>query len=205
MALTDNLRTRYSFDDDNNDALWDNNLSSSWASYTTGVIDKSVICSSDRYTWAITAVTGNWTISFWAYRTWAWNDNGTIIEIWTVGSWWFWVIIWATWNFWITAGSIDWHTWVHVAIVYNWTNVKTYKNWTEVSSISFTTNPSSQTVTCYWDRRWAAWNYYNGNLDLVWIWARDLSSTEVTQLYNSWAWLDYPFAWWTFTPKIIQF
>ena len=45
--------------------------------------------------------------------------------------------------------------------------------------------------------------YWNGAIDEVGVWSRALSSTEITELYNSGSGLQYPFSTSTFTPKII--
>lgn len=72
---------------------------------------------------------------------------------------------------------------------------KIYLNGTEVSYssqvawVGTITNDSTKNLL-FW--RYDSWNYYwNWKLDEAWIWNRALSSTEISALYNDWAWLPY--------------
>ena len=146
----------------------------------------SALFSSSRVTATASAITGNWSMGFDAYRTAAASNNGSIYEVGTVGGSGFGVIIWSDDGaFGIPNGATDW--WVnnlHIASVdYNstnvaltinaWTicdycydgsNVYSYQDGNLKSQIAFTTNPSSATTCCIGDRYGSAGTYYNGRI-----------------------------------------
>lgn len=97
----------------------------------------------------------------------------------------------------------NFHFW---ACVYDATNMIIYKDGSSDNSVSWSTNPA-----------YAATNYvrigcnnivgveqyfFNGAIDEVGFWARDLTSSEITQLYNSNVGLQYPFTTATATPSL---
>lgn len=45
----------------------------------------------------------------------------------------------------------------------------------------------------FWTDYVDGWKWFNWQADEIWVWTRELSSTEWTTLYNWWSWLQYPF------------
>lgn len=84
--------------------------------------------------------------------------------------------------------------WYHVVVAYDGANtVKFYVNgasdgsssvstWSESSTVTYTTIGSLKGLA----------NFFDGKIDEVGIWSRELSSTEVATLYNSGAGRQYP-------------
>ena len=66
-----------------------------------------------------------------------------------------------------------------------------YVNNTLIQSQTITVNPTFINDTMYFGRRAGGSNYYNGILDEVALFNRGLTPTEVTELYNSGAALQY--------------
>lgn len=83
-------------------------------------------------------------------------------------------------------------TWYHVVWVCTTTNSKTYVNGTLLDNTNFTANTATLNTTNIGARQRVATDYMNGGIDEVGIWSRALSSTEVTDLYNSGNGLSYP-------------
>lgn len=87
-----------------------------------------------------------------------------------------------------------------VTVIYDGTNIKSYVNWTletttaYSSTITYLTNNYPRIWCWTSDRVWTT-NYFNGAIDEVWVWNRWITGAELTELYNSWNWLAYPF--WT--------
>lgn len=115
----------------------------------------------------------------------------------------------ANWVNCYSINAIPTNTWTMITWTYDGSKMRVYINWTYE-------NEANQT-TYFYENTWSnlmIWRNYtaasqqdcNWYIDEVWVWSRCLSQTEITTLYNSWAWLQYPFTWTTvFTPKIIQF
>lgn len=113
------------------------------------------------------------------------------------------VFRWSSWNFKkvISATSVNSWSWIHIVCTDDWgstaSNLKMYINWT----LDATGTQSGSA----WTQTWTATNNavlwasvgLNTNLtwsiDELWIWSRELTSTEATELYNSWSWKTYPF------------
>lgn len=77
----------------------------------------------------------------------------------------------------------------------SWTTAKAYYN-----GSNETTDTLSWTIDSpNWTRIWCGivsgsnGNYFDGNIDEIWYRDRALSDSEILELYNSWAWLQYPF------------
>ena len=184
MALVAKYRLRSNL----NDFVGSNNGTDANANVTytaSGPVSAAAVLSSSRVTASATAITGNWTMGFWAYRTGSANNNGSVYEVGTVGGSGFGVMVWGTGGSGIPDGGIDWwvnglhqtaadyiatnitlplNSWTRVIITYDGTNVTSYQDGVQKSQIAFTTNPSSATTLCIGDRNGAAGNYYNGRL-----------------------------------------
>lgn len=114
---------------------------------------------------------------------------------------------------------LDTTNWFMLTVTYNWVSTWTdtiwawlrfYLNGTEINRSSNATymydrtfNTSQENVRIWWTNLYTS--YFDWLIDEIWLWSRALTSTEITALYNSGNWLTYPFTWWTFIPKIIQF
>lgn len=83
-------------------------------------------------------------------------------------------------------------TWYHYAVTWDGSNVKTYKNGTlETNAVSTKTLQSDSTVFSIGGTG-ANSQGINGIVDEVGFWSRALSSTEISQLYNSGTGYTYP-------------
>lgn len=101
--------------------------------------------------------------------------------------------------------------WNMVTLVYSGSWMTLYLNWT--SAISWWW---SWTYWSAWPQNYQKWltiwsqyvssaygNRSNAIIDEFWFWDRAITSGEITELYNWWAWLAYPFsALATFIPRI---
>lgn len=90
-------------------------------------------------------------------------------------------------------------TWYHLAFTFLASSgaVKFYKNGSQVSTTQTISAGSIFDNTANFRVGWSdngnADTYLNGRVDEVGIWSRELSSSEISQLYNGGAGLSYPF------------
>jgi hypothetical protein len=93
----------------------------------------------------------------------------------------------------LTAG-----TWYMITLTWDGTTWTIYTNGTADSSITKTTDNSvtltSTSRTLRLGAETGSSNFFDGNLDEVGVWSSALSSTEVTELYNSGNGKQYPFS-----------
>lgn len=93
-----------------------------------------------------------------------------------------------------SASTLSDNTWYHYAITWDWSNVIVYKNWAvETTQSSTKTVQANAQQFSIWNTNFDTSQPYAGIVDELWIWTRALSSWEISQLYNSWNWLTYPF------------
>lgn len=216
------------------DSVGSNTLTNSNITYTTWKINNCAVFnwSTSKLYSSTTAIVWTWanTVNFWVNITTnptAWNRQ---ILYWLfdgIGSWKYnmskiyynnesWTLILrgansndATYQ-WNITQNLQW-SWFMVTQTttwLNWTN-KFYINWTAGGSTWSIWNKSID--SSLWS--WVFWlwvnnttNWVDGKIDEVWIWDRELSASEISQLYNSWNWLAYPFTTTsTFIPKITIF
>ena len=83
-----------------------------------------------------------------------------------------------------------WNNWYFIIWVIDWTNLKAYCNWALEDTTPFTGTLNNPDTMLIW-KWWVSSAYYDWLLDELWIWDKALSQTEITDLYNSWAWLSY--------------
>ena len=214
MALTDNLISYYKLESNSNDSVWANNGTDTSVSYGTGKIwnagsfngTTSNILANTSDIFGTSPVS----ISCWVNCTSfpaltspltfieATVDAGTndkTIRISSTGNTQFFIFDWvwkiAQYDTIITSLN----TWYHIVGTYDGATVKVYVNWviwgttaTATGSFNFTTPKLAFSSTTGW-----ATNRFNGSIDEVGIWNRAITTTEITQLYNGWNWLSYPF------------
>lgn len=84
---------------------------------------------------------------------------------------------------WVMTRSSDWATCV------------IYKNWAENNRATWMTvrNADNNWYFSIGENIWQPW-WWNGKIDEIWVRKRELTSDEVSTLYNSWNWLQYPFS-----------
>jgi hypothetical protein len=87
-----------------------------------------------------------------------------------------------------TGGAYSAGAWVHVVITHNGTTEKIYVNGVLKSTDTGGTLGGNGSAGFF------IFNQFNGDIDEVGLWTRELTLTDVTQLYNSGAGLAYPFS-----------
>ena len=93
-----------------------------------------------------------------------------------------------------SAGSIPANVWSYVTLVRSGDDLSVYVNGSSVASGSVAGYDFTQSGASVAGFQTASTWYWNGNIDEVGVWNRALTSTEITQLYNSGTGLTYPFA-----------
>lgn len=221
MALTDNLRAYWSFDTNNDSAVNGyNGTSVNSPTYTAGKISDALtlVRASSQYVSMPNGVlpfgTNTYTVNMWVKFAAAFtNDTGRSLTMTSrtgqglllyayrtgagaylidhskpnvVGLAYTWSGFNTNWNMWTFRGDSS--------------GMKTFLNGTQVATNTNSSNivaPSTDTIE-FGAYRFAgsiqsAW-YLDGQMDEVGIWDRSLTTTEITELYNSGAGLAYPFA-----------
>ena len=143
---------------------------------------------------------GNMTWNFWCNLTSLANFK-TFFRRWTANVNWYYIYLDASkvtfasnqsWTQQVVACSntLSTNTTTMVTVSKNWTSIEFYINWVSINSASIS-NPTTSTSNLI------IWQYDNSNVTSWWldeIWIYDLlTPTEITELYNSWNWLSYPF------------
>lgn len=88
--------------------------------------------------------------------------------------------------------------WTMVTWVYNGSTLEVFVNWVSDGSTTWTNAPvyqadSKPTIGANNFQQSLFVEFFNGKIDELWIWSDAKSWSEITQLYNGWAWLTYPF------------
>lgn len=236
MALTDNLVSRWRLWTNYTDSVWWYNWTESWdvtenttTSWTWAPSWTFPKCtnfwgSSDYVTTTYTTALWTWdfSFSFRVYFSSLWTDD-TIVTKNITTTWWYMAItlegsdsskldfVTATSSASSRVTTATWAIsswqWYHIVCTRwsSWTVMKTYINNGSPTSATVTArNMTTTTGIVFWRNH--ATQCLNWNICWVWFWTRELTSSEVSELYNSWAGLDYPFtSVATFTPVIAQF
>jgi len=87
--------------------------------------------------------------------------------------------------------------WTHWVMTYDGSNIRAYKNGSETgdSPKATTTSLSSSTKILQFGRRNTTGTlFFNGQIDLIGVWTRAITTTEITTLYNSGNGKAYPFS-----------
>ena len=109
----------------------------------------------------------------------------------------------------VKSTAISDQTWYH--FVWVWTDSSTmniYQDWVDVTwAYSWTQDPTASFDRFSIGRAWdsSPWAYWQGKLDECWVWNKALTTDEIAELYNSWAWLQYPFTSTVNTTNFFQF
>ena len=207
MALIDNLLSYYNLQTNSNDNFWTRNGTDVWTTYSSWVVldattDKVWFADSVLWTW-------DFTISFFVNP----SSFGSNLAYYSM-SWWTSFIIYqpsfdptkirvnhnnGTDLFYDTTSWLSTSTWAMVTVTRSWDTMTTYINWVSSGTGSGYSGRSMSWSTTeqiwFWILFAWAWTY-----KYLWIWKRALSWSEITQLYNSWSWLSYPFWWVTTNP-----
>lgn len=223
MALTDNLVAYYKFDNNSNDVTWTNDWTDTNMSYSTSTkllwthsadfasasskINLPANILSNIATW-------NYTINVWLYissHTVNWAiytqsaNNQSDFILYRVNSWWTITWFYRDWSVsdqHLTTTTTTVPTWawsmVTISVNWDWTDPTIYINgsvasiWTQTTTWSPLTPTTTRCNIGILDRITTD-NDYRDYMDWYWIRTRTLSSSEVTELYNGGAWLQYPF------------
>lgn len=221
MALIDNLVAYYKLDSNSNDSFWTNNWVDTSMTYTSGKINN---CGSFNWTTSkIVSSNNSWftwdalfSMSAWVNVSTLWSSNTySILNIGTVSgtppnnmsvvvSWeTFFGSIAFLWNgstVWIANWLVSTSTWHHICVTKTTWNISTwvkiYLNWSlqtlTKSYIPQQFNISNDVITI---GQYDGTSYkMNWLIDELWIWNKVLTASEVTELYNSWNGLSYPFS-----------
>ena len=212
MALTDNIQAYYKFDTDSSDSVGTNDGTDTSMSYANaGIIDNSATFngSSSRISFSpITSLTTSFTVNFWINRT---GTVGTVqvpIQLGRQTNFiWFYFTTGnnfrlvedniADYASSITISTSGWNMITVVKSTDTGTNLTYYLNGAAAgtASIGSVSTPANNAYFGSYSVNNSTFLYYfNGRLDEVGIWDRALSSTEITELYNSGAGLTYPFS-----------
>lgn len=211
MALTTDILAYYKLDWNSNDSVGSNDWTDTSITYWTdyGKINQWALfngSSSEISIWTSTDFdfSNNFTVSFWfknsrdsSYRMFI---RKNYITVWTY-RWWniiktkdnkvrFEAVTGTGTAYQIFSNSvISNNTYTNCVCVMDGGVLKMYINWV------LQTDTKGAVMTAAVGYPLEFWSEYrnNGSMDEVWIRDRALTSTEITELYNSWDWLQYPF------------
>lgn len=223
MALTDNIVAYYKLDESSGnaaDSVGSNTLTNSSVTYASAKINNGAVFNGSAKYDSVTGTfpaSGNFSMSFWYYGNAA---SGLIAGDWTI----------AKRNIFVnmtsnsialyrgdggtnqsaaptTSTTIANNTWTHVVFTQSGTTGTVYLNGVSnaTSNLTYTGGASTtNTVNFGYYNNGAPSAYITATLDEIGIWSRELTSTEVTSLYNSGAGLQYPFSGGgsTFSPRM---
>ena len=213
MSLTTNLVAYYKLDESSGnaaDSVGSNTLVNTGVTYSAGKINNGAVFNgSSAYMTdaSFPTVTGSYTVAFWfkpaslgsgnrMFASWANGiaidaDSSTTIHA-EIGN----GASWLTTSANATVPTMSNGTWYYVAYVVTSTGYTIYFNGSSVGSGTWSSDTpvlANATLKPYLGSIQGTSNFYSGMLDEIGIWSRALSSTEVTQLYNGGAGLQYPF------------
>jgi hypothetical protein len=223
MAIVDNIVTYYKLENVNDSAGSSTLTNRGTTAFNTGKIDnaadtgasnstKNLYCS-PQLTYA--QIGSGFTFSFWANVTTSTSaqivlrhvvNNGSLERGFyvqqTAGGKWLFSLFDGSGHDITSTTSVATSTWVYITCVYTGSVQRLYINGVEEgTALTYTMSGYSRsTLSCfslgaYQDTTGGgASNWYSGLIDEVGIWSRALTSTEITELYNSGSGLQYPFS-----------
>lgn len=218
MALTDWVTAYRKLDESSGnavDSVWTNTGVNTWTvSYATGKINNA--CSIDntrRYfnCWStgelnttqmsisarintskttqqyILTCSGNNTADRWYLWTWITSNKFNVYFQWKSSAWWH-----------VSNTSVcDWNR-HHIVATCSTTQILLYVDWALDKTIASTNNITTGTQEVHiWDRHRTSSPFYppfSWLIDEIGVWNRAITWAEVTELYNWWSWLSYPFS-----------
>lgn len=228
MALTDNLTAYYKFNSNANDSVGSNNGTEvNTPTYTSGNGSlgncMSLASASSQYVTLPNAVfpwgTNTVTINFWSNVATTAGINQAVFMVARTGQG---AMIYMSFGVWdwakpnvvstnyTWAGDSTWHMWTFVA---DGSGMRYYLdgNSTPVATNANTANfvdPIGDTIPVGAYRSGgtiqSGW-YLNGKIQAMGIWSRALSTSEISQLYNSGSGLQYPFTGNTVNSNFLSF
>lgn len=191
------------------DAHWSNNWTINGATYTASwkinwaydldwINDNITVANNanlDLWTW-------DFTINFWFNATSLADNDNFISDYTTANRWWYIHINSAnqavrlvTYDWvWITnVASADSYlstwVWTMLTCIRSWTNHYIYKNWWSEVSASWTSRNLSNAQFEIWTLEGS--NFYDWDIDEIWIWNTAITADQLAALYNSWDGLSY--------------
>jgi len=184
------------------DLHWSNNMTLSW---TSAIIGR--VWNAQDFDWVNDYwLASNW-LAGWDYSVSIWikldvvgrthpvitNGSGHNMQAIYINSSWY-----VSQSYWIGTGSSTWawtiqllpNQWYNIVSTRNGSDGRVYINGVLDANWTVTTNTYTDNWAFWWQ---VVYNhlYINWIMDEVGIWNKSLSPTEVTALYNSWAWLSY--------------
>lgn len=213
MSLTTSLVSYYKMDETTGttvaDAVGSNDLTASGTNIVTGKINncRSFNWSSDKIPLPTLWLWNSVTINMWIkmdnvtndQRSCYNNDSENKFFIFGVRNSKLRLYSYSSWTIANFEGNttISTWTWYMATYVFNasWT-CRIYLNWN--ADWTGACWPFADLGTQFWQYLWAGrlWNseFFDGLMDEVAFYNRELTSTEISELYNSWNWNQYPFA-----------
>lgn len=213
MALTDNLQADYELDEASGDAIDSHNSNdltdNNTVGATTGLISGARTFNGSNEYFSGSLLSGsktNLSLEAWVYRAssgdvitvgWGGTNNNRFNILWFSDNRLYFQVENGAINYrYITSTDTGWH---HIVLTYDGSQgtasnrVKAYYDGSLQSLTGGTSTPSSYTITGNFEigRESANSRYTLGYHDVTRVWDRTLSGTEVTELYNSGAGLDY--------------
>lgn len=189
-----------------------------WATFATGKINNwwSFDGTTDYFRFNDSADFDFWTaavsMSFWCYQNsltnykyisnQRFNNSNSGAQVWIFtqpwsATWDSMALLIYNWSAWqqisSTNGSHNATTREHWVVTRSadWITMKIYKNWALNNTATTTArNWNNNWFRSIWENIWQPW-WRNGTIDEYWIWKKELTLTDVWNLYNSWNWLAY--------------
>lgn len=203
MSLTDNLIHYWKCDESTwnmSDSVWSITWTVYWVTRTTWKISNwlNIDAKSDYVLFSSTINSNPISVSLRYYCNSDWDWNCIMQD---ASTWRHHIMINSSRVIWFYNSSTgfvsSWYTlslntWYHIVMIKNGNNQKIYVN----NSLKLDSNSSFSNATYplseIWNR-WGQWPLWK--IDEIWVRDREISEAEISQLYDNWRWLAYPFTW----------
>ena len=158
--------------------------------------------------WTHPVLSWNFSVSIWVKKTWsnsirwypyfAWGNNfDNFFSFTTNSSNDYWIRIRTSTTLDQTLiSSINTWQWYHLVATRDWNNLKWYVDWNlniNVTNSIVWVTLSNQQFYFLWHKSFSDNQNFIWVIDEVWVWNKVLTQAEITELYNSWNGLQYPF------------